>query len=142
MAQGRFKSGRGVIGAIEPVFGNEVVAYLEPRSEEGLWPRFVLDETAGPGHGVAWADLNGDGSAEIIAGFQGVDQPERKRPSVRAYFAVKADEGRWAMQVIDDGGMATTDLKVADMDGDDRLDIISCGGSTRNVKIYLNQGVR
>ena len=36
-------------------------------------------------------------------------------------------------------GMASEDLKVADLDGDGWLDIIAAGRGTKNVKIYWNR---
>ena len=56
-----------------------------------------------------------------------------------AYYPIEPEK-RWHRQVIDEGGMATEDLKVADMNGDGRSDIIACGRSTRNLKIYFNLG--
>jgi hypothetical protein len=41
--------------------------------------------------------------------------------------------------MIDDGGMATEDLTVADLNGDKQPDIIASGRATRNVKIYWNE---
>ena len=41
--------------------------------------------------------------------------------------------------LIDDGGMATEDLVVADLNGDKRPDIVASGRATRNVKIYWNE---
>ena len=42
--------------------------------------------------------------------------------------------------LIDDGGMATEDLTVTDLNEDGYLDIVAVGRATHNVKIYLNQG--
>jgi hypothetical protein len=41
--------------------------------------------------------------------------------------------------MIDDGGMATEDLAVADLNGDKRPDIVASGRATHNVKIYWNE---
>jgi hypothetical protein len=42
--------------------------------------------------------------------------------------------------MVDDGGMATEDLAVADLNGDKRPEIVAVGRATRNVKIYWNEG--
>jgi hypothetical protein len=42
--------------------------------------------------------------------------------------------------MVDDGGMATEDLVVADLNGDKRPDIVASGRATRNVRIYWNEG--
>jgi len=44
------------------------------------------------------------------------------------------------VMMVDEGGMATEDLLVADLNGDKRPDIIASGRATRNVKIYWNDG--
>jgi hypothetical protein len=38
--------------------------------------------------------------------------------------------------------MACEDLCLADLDGNGKLDIIAAGRATKNLKIYLNQGVK
>ncbi len=39
----------------------------------------------------------------------------------------------------DMSGMACEDVRVADLNGDGRLDIIAAGRATRNLKIYWNR---
>jgi hypothetical protein len=41
---------------------------------------------------------------------------------------------------MDAGGMATEDLMVADLTGDNRPDIVAGGRGTHNVKLYVNEG--
>ena len=41
--------------------------------------------------------------------------------------------------MVDDGGMATEDLAVADLDGDGRPETVAAGRATGNVKIYWNE---
>ena len=36
-------------------------------------------------------------------------------------------------------GMACEDIRIADLDGDGKLDIIAAGRATRNLKIYWNR---
>ena len=43
--------------------------------------------------------------------------------------------------VIDDNQMACEDLKIADLNGDGRPDLIASGRSTKNVIIYWNETV-
>jgi hypothetical protein len=37
--------------------------------------------------------------------------------------------------------MAAEDLRVADIDGDSRLDIVAAGRATKNLKVYWNRPV-
>ena len=49
-------------------------------------------------------------------------------------------EGKWGKSLmVDDGGMATEDLAVADLNGDGRPEIVAVGRATGNVKIYWNE---
>jgi hypothetical protein len=43
---------------------------------------------------------------------------------------------------VDDNEMACEDLRVADLDGDGKPDIIAAGRATKNVKIYFNLGAK
>jgi hypothetical protein len=45
----------------------------------------------------------------------------------------------WESVWIDKNGMACEDLKIADLNGDGRLDIIAAGRSTQNLKVYWNE---
>jgi hypothetical protein len=46
----------------------------------------------------------------------------------------------WKKQILDEGGMATEDLIVADLTSDGRPDILAGGRATHNVKLYVNTG--
>ena len=50
-----------------------------------------------------------------------------------------ADGDAWTTYLLDDGGMATEDLRAADLDADGRLDLIAAGRATNNLKIYWNR---
>jgi hypothetical protein len=41
--------------------------------------------------------------------------------------------------VIDDGGIAAQGVFIADVNGDGRPDVVAAGGTTHNVKLYLNE---
>lgn len=167
VAFGRLANGRRIIAALEPLDGREVAVYAEPDNWQQLWPRLVIDDTFTQGGGIACADLNGDGTDEIVAGYAGggieprglpTAGPIRRRepgPAIRGtptgevtgappaslkiYVAADALGGRWTGQFIDQGGMGVAGVKIADMNGDGRLDVVAIGSSTRNVKVYVNQ---
>ena len=44
----------------------------------------------------------------------------------------------WKAISVDDNTMACEDLRLADLNGDGKLDIIAAGRATKNVKIYFN----
>ncbi|HYT91241.1 MAG TPA: VCBS repeat-containing protein, partial [Gemmataceae bacterium] len=142
---GRLKDGvRKYIATIEPWHGHQVVVYT-PWSgpNKRFWDRHVLDERLKWGHGVWCADLDGDGSDELIIGIRDdLSQKPDERRGVRIYKALDGTGKRWARHIIDAGGVAVEDLAAADLDGDGRIDIVAVGRQTGNVRIYWNQGIK
>ena len=125
--------GRRMLVAIEPWHGNQVVVY---RQRGGAWQRQVLDDTLINGHALAVGDLDGDGRDEIVAGFRG------KGYQIYLYKAEDRVGARWRRTVLDAGGIAAADCKIADFTGDGRPDIACIGAATGNVKLYQNLGGR
>jgi hypothetical protein len=136
---GKLKNGTEYIATIEPWHGNQVVVYT--RGEEGkLWNRQVLDEQLKWGHAVWCADLDGDGSEELVIGVR--DQLS-KRPGegsgVRIYQATNDKATNWRRMLLDENGVAVEDLACADLDGDGKVDIVAVGRASKNVRLYRNQ---
>lgn len=121
--------GTQLTATIEPMHGNQLVLYTAGR-------RQVLDSTLKEGHALAVADLLGTGRPQIVAGWR---QPDKDgKWGIRMYVpdaALQHWEGYW----IDENGMACEDLKLADLNGDGRPEIIAAGRATHNVKIYWNR---
>lgn len=150
------KSSKGnrIISTIEPWHGNQVVVYTSsaeklvvPRSfspEKGrLWERHVIDDHLRWGHAVWFADLDGDGTDELVIGVR--DDPAKgdtftERRGVRVYKCTDGKGAKWDRLLLDEGGVAVEDLTAADLDADGKPDIIACGRQTKNVRIYWNQG--
>ncbi len=135
--------GHPVIATIEPWHGNQVVTYTPDGGQLG--ERHVIDEQLRWGHAVWFADLDGDGSDELIIGVRDDPNPKlgdtfKERRGVRVYKCTDGKGARWERTVLDDGGVAVEDLTAADLDGDGRIDIIAVGRQTGNCKIYWNQG--
>jgi FG-GAP-like repeat/FG-GAP repeat len=127
IALGRLGAER-FLAAIEPWHGNQVAIY---RERNQAWERNVIDDSLVDGHTIVTADLNGDGSDEVIAGFRGQG---------RSVFTYYSSEGRWSRVPLDSGGMAAAACTVADLNGDQRLDVVCIGSSTANLKWYENLG--
>jgi hypothetical protein len=51
-----------------------------------------------------------------------------------------SDGEKWEKHILDAKGLGSEDLICADLNGDGRIDIIGVGRSTKNVKIYWNEG--
>jgi hypothetical protein len=139
---GELAAGRIYIATIEPWHGFQVVVYLPPQDSndedpEALWQRKVLDDALTWGHAVWTANLDGDADEELIIGVR--DNTQGGLPSgVRIYDP--SDGGNdWQRQLVDPTGVAVEDLAVADLNGDERPDIVAVGRATHNVRIYWNE---
>jgi hypothetical protein len=141
--QGKLKAGP-VIATIEPWHGTQVVVYTPPsNASQPMWDRRVLDEQLRWGHGVWFADLDGDGGDELIIGVR--DNPAKgdtftEQRGVRIYKAQDDKGAKWARQIIENGGVAVEDLAADDLDGDGKVDIVAVGRATGNARIYWNLG--
>jgi hypothetical protein len=139
---GSLPGGRFAV-TIEPMHGNELVVYrapVTPASSGADWTqrRTVLDDTLIQGHGLATGDVLGIGGDQIVAGWRG--GPPGSKVGIRLYAPADATGETWRMHaVIDDNTMACEDLKLADLNGDGRLEIIAAGRATKNVVIYWNE---
>jgi hypothetical protein len=112
------------LAAIEPWHGNEVAIYRH--SQQG-WTRTAIDDSLAQGHTIVTADLDGDGSDEIVAGF---------RASGGSVLIYKADpKGVWSKTVLDNAIPANA-CAVADLNGDGRPDLGCIGGAL--LKWYEN----
>ena len=118
---------RRFIAAIEPWHGNQVVVYTEdgPR-----WTRHVIEDSMINGHALAVGDLDGDGRDEIVAGFRG------QGFQLYIFSAGDASGSKWTRHILDAGGIAAADCKIADFHGNGRPAIACSGASTKNVKLY------
>ena len=141
--RGALPGGGRFITTIEPMHGNEVVVYRAPATQFSSgddWTRrrTVLDDKLVQGHGLATGDLLGTGSDQIVAGWRG-GTPGAK-VGIKLYVPTDARGETWKVHaLVDDNQMACEDLKIADLNGDGRPDIIAAGRATKNVIIYWNE---
>jgi hypothetical protein len=134
---GRLAGGAVYIATVEPMHGTALVVYTAPKKNApkgSLWQRHVIDSGFRRGHALWTADMDKDGSDEIVFGHS--DTP--KVHGVNVYDPRDTTGATWTKHVVDAGGVATEDLVVADFNGDGRLDIVAGGRATHNVKLYVN----
>lgn len=134
---GTLASGRRYIATVEPWHANHIVLYHEPVDPLSGWTRDVVVQRVNGGHALWTSDLDGDGDEELVFGWRLKGSMPYDRPGVAVY-----DPGTNDVQIIDWGGMATEDLTVADLNGDDRPEIVAAGRATHNLKIYWNEGLK
>ena len=123
--------GRRMLATVEPWHGTSIVVYAE---QPGMWARTTIESAITGGHALGWADFDGDGNDELAVGWRDA----KPAPGVAVYAVNRDGTLKWK-QMVDEGGMATEDLAVADLNGDKRPDIVASGRATRNVKIYWNE---
>jgi hypothetical protein len=130
VAVGRLAKGAPFLATIEPWHGNQLVVY-SPTGKG--YRREVVDTTIVDGHTLVVADLDGDGTDEIIVGQRG---------GTRSVWMYRLSQpgGKWTRSALDDGGMAAAGCTAADFNGDGRIDIACIGTATANLKWYENQG--
>ncbi|MCB1230187.1 MAG: VCBS repeat-containing protein [Verrucomicrobiae bacterium] len=137
---GEVRFARGFIAAIEPMHGNELVVYEEGSGDDGAkWRRTTLTNELNQGHALATGDLLGMGNDQVIAGWRNPNA--EGQVGIRLFWRDPENDAVWHSMTIDENTMACEDLKLADLDGDGRLDIVAAGRSTGNLLIYWNRGM-
>jgi hypothetical protein len=136
--------GKVVIATIEPWHGNQVVVYTR-NDEKKEFTRHVIDDHLRWGHAINFADLDGDGTGELIAGVRDDPNPKAgdqftERRGVRLYRCTDGKGEKWERHILENGGVAVEDLTVGDLNGDGKPDIVAVGRATGNCRIYWNQG--
>ena len=130
---GKESPGKNFVVTIEPMHGQYLVVY----SADDMPGRVIIDDDLKEGHALASADFLGAGSDQVVAGWRSPNK--NGKIGVKLYFKKDPAGTDWASHWIDENGMACEDIKVMDMDGDGRMDIVAAGRSTHNVKIYWNK---
>lgn len=139
---GEVRSGRDLKGdeyvvTIEPMHGNQVWVTRTGSPEGG---RALLDDGLIEGHALATGDLLAIGHDQIVVGWRGSAARRGQKVGIKLYAASEGSETAWTLRgLIDDNTMACEDLKLADLNGDGRLDVIAAGRATKNLIIYWNE---
>lgn len=140
---GKLAGGRKYIATVEPWHGSRVVVYTPPKGQ-GLWERRVIDGDLAGGHALWCADLDGDGSDELIVAQRDPNHDLTQPPDgsrILVYAPKGGDQSplEFDKKAIDEG-IAAEDLVAADLNNDGKIDLVAGGRETHNVRIYWNRG--
>jgi hypothetical protein len=119
---------------VSPMHGNKLCIILWEIAPEF---KIDLDNSLHEAHALGVGDFLGIKGQQIVVGWRMPNA--EKKVGIRMYVAQDKDAEKWKTYVIDDNKMACEDLKVADLDGDGKLDIVASGRATKNVVIYWNK---
>ncbi len=137
---GRLPGGKRYVLTVEPWHGHSAAVYIEPEKAEQPWRRQVLIDNHKGGHAIWTADLTGSKADSAVVGFRGVPEGKKEECVVYVFHPLDAAGEKWEKKVLDDKGMGSEDAICSDLNGDGKVDIVAVGRSTKNVKIYWNEG--
>ncbi|MCG8602526.1 MAG: VCBS repeat-containing protein [Verrucomicrobiales bacterium] len=136
---GKLPNGKRFIATVEPMHGSSCAAHAE--TETGLWKRLsVLDDAIKDGHAVAVADFLGTGSDQIIVGWRAMHPKDVPGgPGIKLFTPANDDGTEWHEKQISGDEVAVEDIKVADLNGDGKIDIVAAARQTKNLRIFFNE---
>lgn len=135
---GKLPNGKRFIATVEPMHGSASAVYAEPDVKGAMWARLaVLDDAIKDGHAVACADYLGVGSDQIVVGWRAMNDPGV--PGIKMFTPIDKTGSKWRETVISADKVAVEDIKVADLDGDGKTDIVAAARQTKNLVIFFNQ---
>jgi hypothetical protein len=138
---GRLPGGKRYIATVEPWHGHSAAVYIEPDKAGEPWRRQVLVDNHKGGHALWAADFTGTKVDSLVVGFRGF--PESKDPNDSIVYVFHPSDAKgetWEKKVLDHKGLGCEDAICADLNGDGKIDIVGVGRSTKNVKVYWNEG--
>ena len=135
---GRLPNGKRFIVTIEPMHGTTAAVYTQAEEGQDLWQRLTtLDEELRDGHALACADFLGVGSDQIVVGWRAMNV--RGVPGIKMFTPLDENGASWREVRIAGKEVAVEDIKVADLNGDNKIDIVAAARQTKNLVIFINQ---
>jgi hypothetical protein len=88
--------------------------------------RHVLTDQLTEGHALACGDVLKAGYDQVIVGWRG--NPQKVHPvGIKLFTPLDQQGEKWRESFIDDDGMGCEDLVLADLNGDEKLDVVASG---------------
>jgi hypothetical protein len=94
--------------------------YLYTWDEKGTWNRNMLIQKVIDGHSIDAVDFNGDGHLDIFCGEMNLGN----NPGAKIRILLGDGQGNFIHHLVSEG-LGTHESKIADLDGDGDLDILS-----------------
>ena len=132
---GQLANKKEFLATVEPFHGSSLVLYRYGAADGPS--RTVLDDDLNQGHAVATADLLGTGGDQVVVGWRGPNS--EGHVGVKLHYPTDEAGTAWKSVWVDQDKMACEDLRVGDLDGDGRLDIVAAGRGTHNLNVYWNR---
>ncbi len=132
VAVGEIRLNSTFVATIEPIDGNQLVTYAAAEPGGKITRRVLTNQLI---EGCMVKCINNFPS-RIVVGWRG--SKPKKKGGIALWTPLDEQGEKWRESVIDSGGMACEDLKIADLNGDGKQDIVASGRDTKNVKIYFN----
>ncbi|MCA9177913.1 MAG: VCBS repeat-containing protein [Planctomycetales bacterium] len=135
---GKLPNGKRFIVAIQPMHGSTCAVYTEPAKPGELWTRLtVLDDQLKDGHALACADYLGVGSDQIVVGWRAMNTPGV--PGIKLFSPLDPQGSQWRETQLSADRIAVEDIKVADLNGDGKIDIVAAARQTKNLVVLFNE---
>ena len=135
---GKLPDGKRFIATVEPKHGSVCAVYVEPEKPGDKWrPLKVLDDQLKDGHALACADFLNVGSDQIVVGWRAMNDPGV--PGIKFFTPMKGNGAKWRDQQISADRVAVEDIKVGDLNGDGKTDIVAAARQTKNLVIFFNE---
>ena len=132
-------------GRLDAVVGYEAISktgklawYEQGKNEKSTWREHVIANIIGP-MSVDIADMDKDGDIDVVAGEHNLKEPD----SAKLYIFENIDAKglRWRAHIVATGDEHHDGTRVADIDGDGDMDIVSIGWRHSRVLLYENVSV-
>lgn len=135
---GILPNGQRFICTVEPKHGSVCAVYTEPRQKGKLWPALrVLDDQLKDGHALACDDFLGIGSDQIVVGWRAMNDPGV--PGIKLFTPLDRNATKWREDRLSSEEVAVEDIKVADLNGDGKVDIVAAARQTKNLVVFINE---